>query len=277
MKDDARAYLNSFTAPFSPAGDAGLMASLPRDQAIQGLTIHFRTDPAVHAKYLPPGLEPSPDHPGEGLFLYAHHTATPVNEDCRRWHPDRVSTVEGLLGLVCQYKGETGTYYWYNFVDTDWDLAVLLLYGYPGKMARLSLTPSNPLHPYLDGLRSGAELNASVERLGNRVVTARVTLEAPCKVDDFPITDLLRAYGVRHIPNLDVEAGGRPLAYDLVVEDQSERQVGELWTGSGELEFHRAENEALHPLQPSEVLGAYYMHFGYRTAGLRVLHDYLTE
>lgn len=270
-------YLNSYTAPFTPGGDAGLMERVPRDQSVQGLTIHFRMDPEVHRRYLHPALEVDPDHEGEALWLYAHHTATPVGVDCSDWHPGRVSANEALLGLVCRYEGVTGTQYFYNFVDTDWDLAVLLFYGYSGKLGTFNITPSHADHAYMNGPRPGAKYVASVDRLGQRVTTARVTLEDECPPEEFPLRDLLRAYGIRHIPNLDIAAGGRPLAYDLVVEDQTNIRPGQIWRGTGELTFPEAENEALAPMSPQEILGAYHFRFSYRTAGVHVLRDFLKD
>lgn len=270
-------HLTSFTAPFTPNGTAGLMEKVPRDQSVQGLAFHFRMDEEAHRRYLPPILQPDPDHPGEALWLYAHHTATPVGVDCSDWHPGRVSANEGLLGLVCNYQGRTGTYYFYNFVDTDWDLAVLLYYGYSGKLANFNLTPAHADHATMNGPRAGAKYVASIDRLGQRLTTARVTLDGECPPEEFPLKDLLRAYGIRHIPNLDVAANGRPLAYDLVVEDQTNIVAGPIWRGTGELQFHEAENEELAPLNPTEILGAYHFRFSYRTAGVHVLHDFLKD
>lgn len=270
-------YLKGFTAPWSPGGTAGIMPSLPRDQAVQGIVIHFRTDEAQHAQFLPPLLEPDPRHPGECVWLYAHHTATPIDEDCSTWHPDRLGAVESLLGVVCQYEGVTGTYYNYNFVDTDWDLAVMLYYGFPAKLARMATTPTHPEHPYLNDLHAGSRRVATVDRLGARVVSASVTLDEQCELGDTPLKEILTSYGVRHVPNFDLAADGKPLAFDLVKEHGYGHQFGALWRGTGELTFHEAENEELHLLNPREVLAAYHLRFKYQTSGIDVLHDYLSD
>ena len=270
-----RNYINSFTPPFSPSGVGYVMPKLPRIQAVQGLTFHFRVDEDEHRRFLPYPLEPDPDHPGEAIWLYAHHTATPLGEDCSDWHPYRLGAVEGLFGLVCKFNGQTGTYYWYNFVDTDWDYHIMTLYGFPGKLATCMITPTHPEHPYLNGPRPGAKFVATVDRLGSRVVTAKLTIEDRCPPEAFPTDILLNPYGIRYIPNVDVEAGGRPLAYDLIREHGYDRVPGDIWRGTGELRFHEAENEELTPLQPTEMLGAYHSRFTYSTAGVDVLHDFL--
>lgn len=105
-------------------------------------------------------------------------------------------------------------------------------------MGNFHITPSHPDHATVSGPRPGARYVASVDRLGQRVTTACVTLERECAPEEFPLKDLLRAYGIRYIPNLDIAANGRPL-------------------------------------NPTEILGAYHFRFSYRTAGVHVLHDFL--
>lgn len=270
-------YLKGYTAPWSPGGTAGIMPSIPRDQAVQGLVFHFRADEEAHRQFLPPLLEPDPAHPGECIWLFAHHTATPLGEDCSDWHPDRLGATESLLGVVCQYNGVAGTYYNYNFVDTDWDLAVMLYFGFPAKLARFATTPTHPEHPHLNGLHQGSRRVATVDRLGQRLVTARATLQEKIALEDSPLREILTSYGVRHVPNLDLAADGRPLAFDLVREHGYDHVFGELWRGTGELTFHEAENEELHLLSPREVLSAYHLRFTYRTKGVDVLHNYLDD
>jgi len=270
-------YLNSATSPWTPGGTAGLMPSVPRHQAVQGLVFHFRADEDAHRSFLPPLLEPSAAHPGEVVWLYAHHTATPVGEDWSDWHPDRLGTTESLLGVVCEYEGVVGTYYNYNFCDTDWDLALMHYFGFPSKLAHFSSSPEHPGHPDLNGVRAGARRTATVDRLGQRLVTARATLEEKVELSDTPLSKVLSSYGVRHIPNVDHAADGRPLAFDLVKEEGFDHSFGDLWHGTGELTFHEAENEEMHLLSPVEILDVYHLQFAYKTGGVRVLHNYLDD
>lgn len=270
-------YLTSATSPWTPGGTAGIMPAVPRHQAVQGTAFHFRVDPQAHRAFLPPGLEPSPDHPAEALWLYAHHTATTLSEDCSDWHPDRVAATESLLGVVCEHEGVVGTYYNYNFCDTDWDLALMHYFGFPSKLAHFSTSPEHPEHPYFNGLRAGARRVSMVDRLGQRLVTARTTLEEKVELADTPLANVLHSYGVRHLPNMDVAADGRPLAFDLVTEVGFDHSFGDLWRGTGELRFHEAENEEMHLLNPVEILGVYHLQFAYKIRGVSVLHDYLAD
>ena len=118
---------------------------------------------------------------------------------------------------------------------------------------------------------------ATVDRLGARVVTAKATLEEKIELSDSPLEEILTSYGVRHVPNLDVAADGKPLAFDLVKEHGYDHEFGELWRGTGELTFHEAENEELHLLNPTEMLSAYHLRFKYRTSGIDILHNYLDD
>ena len=267
--------LPSFSAPFTPEGRGGLVPSFPRDQAIRALAFHFRADPAVLNRFIPPPLAPVADHPGEAFFMYAEHLAPPVKPGWRDWHPRRIAAVEGLLGPVCEMNGRKGVYYGYNWVDNDWDMMVMWLFGCQAKIANFHLTATNPAHPHLPGLASGATYRMSVDRLGQRLISGSVTLDQRASLEDLPLGDYLHAYMMRHFPDMNMARNGRPLVHDLVTEVQTNHVVGEIWKGVGELDFFPAENEELEAIRPQEILGAYHVHFSYRTSGVEVLHDYL--
>ncbi len=109
------------------------------------------------------------------------------------------------------------------------------------------------------------------------VATAEVILEEQVGPEALPLDELLFGYGMRHIPNVDIRANGRPLAHDLVFEHHENTVVGEIWRGPATLEFMANENEELLPIQPVEVLGGYLTHFGYRATGVEVAYDYLKD
>lgn len=270
------AQLPGFSAPFTPRGKAGLVPSFPRDQSIRALAFHFRTDPEKTKDFTPLPLEPVPDCPGEFFFMYAEHVATPIGEDWTGWHPSRLYATEGLLGPVCQFEGKPGVYYGYNWVENDWDMMVMWLFGCQAKIANFNVTQTNPVHPHLTRVGPGTTLRATVDRLGERLITAEIKLTEESSLEDLPMRRFLHAYMMRHFPDMSIAADGRPLVHDIVTETQSNHVIGEIIKGEGTLTFSaEAENEELDLLQPVEVLGAYSVHFSYRTSGIEVLHDYL--
>lgn len=269
--------LPSFSAPFTPNGEGGMVPSFPRDQSIKAIAFHFRTDPEALNRFIPAPLEPVPGHPGEAFFMYAEHIATPVNQDWRDWNPARLYATEGLLGPVCQFNGKPGVYYGYNWVENDWDMMVMWLFGCQAKIANFNITQVNPVHPHLQAVEPGATLHATIDRLGQRLITAKIELTEKSSLDDLPLKKFLHAYMMRHFPDMNVKNGGRPLVHDIVTEVQQDHVIGEITRGNGTLKFSEAENEELASINPTEILGAYHVHFKYRTSGIEVLHDYLVE
>ena len=151
---------------------------------------------------------------------------------------------------MCEYEGVVGTYYNYNFCDTDWDLALMHYFGFPSKLAHFSSSPEHPKHPDLNGVRAGSRRTATVDRLGQRLITARATLEEKVELADTPLSKVLSSYGVRHIPNMDHAADGRPLAFDLVKEEGFDHSFGDLWHGTGELDLPRGRERGDAPALP---------------------------
>ena len=267
--------LRGFTRPFSPGGTASLAPALPYDAAMTGLLVHFRADPAALAALLPRPLEPHPVRADEAFWVYIDHLMTPVNEAVDTWHPDRVRMSEVLIGVPCSLGGKPGIFNCYAWTDRDWSLMTEWLFGWCGKIARLSMTHTQAEHPRFAGPAAGARYHATVERLGARVATASLVLEAPTDESALPMNELLYSYGQRHIPNVDIRAQGRPLVHDLIKEHHDSTIVGPIWRGRAALRFGDVENEELMAIQPIETIAGYHMRFGYRVTGVEVVHDYL--
>jgi hypothetical protein len=132
------------------------------------------------------------------------------------------------------------------------------------------------VHPHIKGIQPGTTLRATVDRLGERLITAKVAITEPSSMDDLPMKKFLHAYMMRHFPDMNVDSD-RPLVHDLVTEVQTDQIIGDIFKGDGELKFHAAENEELASINPTEVLGAYHVRFSYRTSGVKVLHNYLAD
>jgi len=269
--------LRGFTRPFAPRGTASLAPALPYDASMTGLLVHFRADPHALAQLLPPPLLPMPARADEAFWVYIDHLMTPVGEAVEGWHPDRVRMHEVLIGVPCLFQGASGIFNCFAWTDRDWSLMTEWLFGWCGKIGRLSMSHTQPEHPRFPGPAAGARYHATVERFGARVATASVQLEAEADQAALPLNDLLYSFGERHIPNVDIRASGRPLVHDLIKEHHDSTVVGPIWRGTATLEFHDAENEELMPIRPTATIAGYLMRFGYRVTGVEVVHDYLAQ
>lgn len=267
--------LRGFTRPFAPHGGASLAPALPYDASMTGMLVHFRADPVALAALLPPPLEPHPTRADEAFWVYIDHLMTPADGSVEEWHPDRVRMHEVLIGIPCVLRGSPGIFNCFAWTDRDWSLMTEWLFGWCGKIARLSMTHTQPEHPRFSGPVAGAHYRATVERLGARVAAATVVLEGPVEEAALPLNELLYSFGERHIPNVDIRAEGRPLVHDLIKEHHDSTVVGPIWRGRATLTFHDAENEELVPIQPTATIAGYLMRFGYRVTGVEVVHDYL--
>ena len=80
---------------------------------------------------------------------------------------------------------------------------------------------------------------------------------------------------IRHIPDCDVSALGRPLVHDLTQMVMTQTTFGDIWRGKASLRFGESDNEELLPLQPTEVLGGYILPMAFVLEGVKVIYDYL--
>ncbi len=115
-------------------------------------------------------------------------------------------------------------------------------------------------------------------RHGQKVVSMKFAPQREIDLDglDFyfrslPLTTM------RHIPDIEVPPRGRPLIHDLTQMVMSNVSFGQALAGPAALEFGRADNEELLPLQPQEVLGGYRVPMKFRLDGVRVIYDYLAH
>jgi acetoacetate decarboxylase len=269
--------LEGFTRPFSPNGRASLAPSPPYDAAMTGLVVHFRADETALNALLPAPFEPHETMTGQAFWAYIDHIMTPSDDEVVHWHPDRTRMNEVLLGVPCTLFGKSGVFYCFAWTDRDWSLMTEWLFGWCGKLARLSMTHMQAEHPRFRGPAPGSRYHATIERFGARVATASVVLERQADASVLPMRELLHAYGIRHIPNVDIRAGGRPLVHDIVHEAQENMVLGDVWQGSAELSFGDVENEDLAAIQPTETIAGYLTHFGYRANGVEVVYDYLAQ
>jgi hypothetical protein len=270
--------LEGYTRPFSPGGVASILeAPPPYVFSITQLVVHFRTDENALNQLIPSPLEPWVSWGGQAFWMATDHLMTPVDfPSAREWHPERSRFLEATLAIPCLFRESPGLFYCYAWVDREWALLMEWLTGMCGKLARVSMTTTQPDHPGLSGTGRGARFAATVERLGASVAKAEVVLEETAT--ERPFDKFLRVYAIRHIPDFAAPVGRPiPLVHQIVTEKFGSSVRKEVWRGQGNLIFGDAENEWLLPVQPIETLGGYYLRSQFRSEGMEILYDYLAQ
>jgi acetoacetate decarboxylase len=267
--------LEGFSRPFSPGGVASIVQPFPWDFAMEAVLVHYRADPEALESLIPAPLQPHPQLRGEAFWLFVDHVVQPRVEGSERWHPSRLRSVECAIGLPVSFEGRPGSYWAYSWTDSDWNLFTGWTFGFAGKLARLSFTHMQSEHPTMSGEAPGASYRATVERLGQRLATATVTLREEVEAEASPLASLLEGFSVRYVPDVTI-AATRPLVHDIIVGQSEGNTVGAVWRGDAELALNAAaENEWLEPVEPLETIAGYKMRFGYAVVGAKVVFDYL--
>jgi acetoacetate decarboxylase len=276
------ADLRGYSVPFSPEGRSQIVGGPPWDFGVDLLSVPFRTDPDEIRKLLPEPLELSRDEPDvayvwfgdwQGLWQ-GNHNMLGVN-------PERTLYTECLIGVRCRYGDVEGHRVVYIWVDKDFSLTRGWFMGFPKKIGSVHMgTTNRHLHAVNPGMQAcgpGSEYAAICEAHGERQVTAKIKVEEKISPDGLPKpfgTDLFHTI---HYPSADVTDRSQPLLHQLVQTVSSNTSFGELWKGSGEVEFRDTLFEEHAKIAPKEVLGAYIIPVGFRIEGTRLLHDYVKE
>lgn len=268
--------LQGYTRPFTPLGQASAIPALPWRFAGDLLLVHFRTDPDALEALLPDPLTPG-DRPGEAFLWSPHLRCYPEGTDVGEMNPGRTHYNVAVIGIPCRLNGQPTMYSAFQWGDRDWLVIVSWFLGACSKLAQIDQTGTHPMFPHerqSGGL--GTKLVRTVARHNERVLTLRFE---PSRVIDMPALDFytrnLPLTCMRHIPDLHVPPLGRPLVHDLTQMVMTDTRFGTPLAGHAQLKFGAADNEELLPIQPTEVLGGYWIPMGFLLHGVRIVHSYV--
>lgn len=192
------------------------------------LSVTFRTDPAVAAHVLPPGLEPA----AESLV-----TAT-----VGRWRSNCVGDFAGGALYVAARHGDVeADYVLTMFMDSDVPLIFgRELYGEPKKLATTGL------------FRQGSHAHAFVERGGTRLIELDVELGP----DSGPLHSTGRTFNVKAM----LAADGSGLASDPVLTlAEFDNAVTVRRPGTGRVALNGTVHDPLDEVPVLDVVGAGYV------------------
>jgi hypothetical protein len=165
--------LRGFTAPFTPRGQASLVAQPPWHYAGWLLNVEFECDPAGAAPFVPTEIGVAS---GRGTVHFVEWQAT--TDGSELLDPVLSQYRETIVVLELERPdGTAANFCPLIYVDQDVSMLRGLLQGWPKKMGSTWLTRSLPLdHPAAAPLRRGTRLGASLAVKDRRLVEARLEL-----------------------------------------------------------------------------------------------------
>jgi acetoacetate decarboxylase len=278
----ALADLKGFSVPFSPNGTAEIVGDLPWDFGVDLLSIQYRTDPDQIRKLLPEPLELSKEEPDVAYVWFGDWQGLwEGDRNMLGVNPERTLYTECLIGVRCSHNGVEGHRVVYIWVDKDFSLTRGWFMGFPKKIGTVAMGTTNrhlhALNPSMQPCGPGSQYAAIAERGGERLVTASMKVTEKIGPERLPKPFGTELFHTLHFPSADVNGRGKPLLHQLVQTVSSNTKFGELWKGTGELEYHPSLFEEHTAIAPKEILGAYIIPVGFRIEGTRLVHDYLKD
>lgn len=260
--------MTAFSAPLVCDGRASVAPRPPWHYVADQIVIEFEAEPAVLRQFAPRG------------FNVERGTCSAVFAD---WQFATDEGQEYADPVRSQYK-EFYVLVHGRYTDRDaatcpliWvtqDIAMIrgFAQGFPKQFGSVYLTrtfriPSCAAPALAPGARFGASLAARDQRLA----TARITLES---LGSLPVVEKLPLLNVRHVPQLQKPHWEEPLVHDLVRVKGRDASFSDVWTGSAELNFHPAEHQVLHLLQPRSIGAAFVYSLAVTVDDIEPLEDY---
>lgn len=276
------ADLKGYSVPFSPNGSAEIVGGPPWDFGVDLLSVQYRTDPDQIRKLLPEPLELSREQPDVAYVWFGDWQGLwEGDRNMLGVNPERTLYTECLIGVRCSYNGVEGHRVVYIWVDKDFSLTRGWFMGFPKKIGTVAMGTTNrhlhALNPSMKPCGPGNQYAAICESHGERLVTASIKVTEKIGPDQLPKPFGTDLFHTLHFPSADVNDRSKPLLHQLVQTVSSNTSFGELWKGTGELEYHASQFEEHTALAPKEILGAYIIPVGFRIEGTRLVYDYLKE
>ena len=278
----ALADMKGFSVPFSPNGTAEIVGGLPWDFGVDILSIQYRTNPDEIRKLLPEPLELSKEEPDVAYVWFGDWQGLwEGDRGMLGVNPERTQYTECLIGVRCSYNGVEGHRVVYIWVDKDFSLTRGWFMGFPKKIGTVHMGTRNrflhDLNPSMQSCGPGSKYAAICESHGERLVTAAINVEEKIGPNGLPKPFGTDLFHTLHFPSADVNGQGKPLLHQLVQTVSSNTKFGELWKGTGELEYHPSLFEEHTGIAPKELLGAYIIPVGFRIEGTQLIHDYVKD
>jgi acetoacetate decarboxylase len=221
------------------------------------LTVEYRTDPARVAELLPDGVALAPEDPGAVALIWADWQSCGDSFE-ELLDPVRSQYKECFVVVRCSFEGQTWSRCVYIWVDKDFALVRGHHQGYPKKLGSIWMTRPITVGRAGPRLEPGARFGASLAAADRRLARAMITLEQPAEKPGF----------VNSHPMLHnrwwpaIESDGSDALDELVTMSGYDGEVGDIWSGTAEVDLSESPSEELSLLHPLEVVAGYYHRVG---------------
>lgn len=268
-----------FTRPFSSSGNASLVPALPWRFAGDLYVIHFKTNPDTIANLLPNPLTPS-DKPDEAFLWSTHFAVYPDNNnEINLINPSRTQYNVVVIGLPCKFNGKNTMLSAFQWCDKDWLVMMSWFLGACSKMAQIEESKTHPLMSVTNSCQTGdlgTIINRWASRNGEKIINFSITPSKNINISDLKFyTDNLPLTCERHFPDVHYPPSGKPEVHDLCQMVMKDTEFGKITAGEATLNFGIDENEEVHLLQPTKVLGGYVLPMGFKLMGINTIHNFL--
>jgi acetoacetate decarboxylase len=226
------------------------------------LTVEYRTDPARVAELLPDGIELAPDDPGAVALIWADWQSCGDSFE-ELLDPVRSQYKECFVVVRCSFQGEVWSRCVYIWVDKDFALVRGHHQGYPKKLGSIWMTKPITVGRAGPRLEPEARFGATLAAADRRLARAMITLEQPAEKPGF----------VNSHPMLHnrwwpaIESDGSDALDELVTMSGYDGEVGDIWSGTAEVDLFESPSEELSLLHPLEIVAGYYHRVGVSWGG----------
>jgi len=249
--------MSGFLFPRTPSGRSSLIPPPPWHYSGEMLTVEYRTDPERVAELLPDGVELASEDPGAVALIWADwQSCGDTFEEVL--DPVRSQYKECFAVVRCSWAGETWSRCVFIWVDKDFALVRGYHQGYPKKLGSIWMTRPITVGNAGPRLESGGRFGATLAAADRRLARAVVTLEAPG-----PSPGFVNGHQMLHNRRWPaIESDGTESLDELVTMQGYDGEIGDVWSGSAELELLPSPADELSLLAPLQVIAGYYHRVG---------------
>ncbi len=262
--------LKGYSLPLSPKGQSSIVDPPPWHYGGDLLLTVFKADEKKAAAFIPPPLEMGPN-PGQGVVGFAEWVSvSETRPDFAFINPAKAIYRECFVALDCQYKGESGAFVSYMWVDNDYPLARGFIQGFPKKLGRIFVTRLHDLNSKVGGRQVGAKVKGICDVSAQRIIECSMTFTRSSQPSEIPSGKI---YLMRHLPS--IEDPTRPAVHELTVLTVPDVRIKDAWSGKAEIKFFESPFEEVADLGPVEARGAFFCAQGMTFSGGKVIHKYV--
>jgi acetoacetate decarboxylase len=151
----------------------------------------------------------------------------------------------------------------YIWVDKDFALVRGHFQGYPKKLGSIWQTRPVAVGKAGPRIAPGGRFAATVAHHDRRILDLRVTLRDQSATNGF-----VNGHPMVHSRFMPrIEGDGTDSYHELVTMSGRDVELGQAWSGDGEIDLHHSPVEELHRLEVREIIGGYFRQVGTTFAG----------